>query len=68
MRVVDASQPVFPAIPVSHCPQLWLISTNCLSSDDVTVEVIFFGEGPDNRTISINEEASAAEEAAKPKL
>ncbi|EAU36206.1 conserved hypothetical protein [Aspergillus terreus NIH2624] len=36
--------------------------------DDVTVEVIFFGEGPDNRTISINEEASASEETPKAKL
>ncbi|OJJ47495.1 hypothetical protein ASPZODRAFT_130993 [Penicilliopsis zonata CBS 506.65] len=36
--------------------------------DDVTVEVIFFGEGPDTRTISINKEASASEEAQKAKL
>ncbi|KAI9375408.1 phosphatase 2C-like domain-containing protein [Aspergillus egyptiacus] len=36
--------------------------------DDVTVEVIFFGEGSDNRTITINEEASASEEKVKAKL
>jgi pyruvate dehydrogenase phosphatase len=36
--------------------------------DDVTVEVIFFGNSPDNRTISINEEASASEEKVKAKL
>ncbi|KAL4997182.1 phosphatase 2C-like domain-containing protein [Aspergillus recurvatus] len=36
--------------------------------DDVTVEVIFFGESPDNRTISINEEASASEEKVNAKL
>ncbi|KAL4975707.1 phosphatase 2C-like domain-containing protein [Aspergillus desertorum] len=36
--------------------------------DDITVEVIFFGESPDNRTISINEEASASEEKVKAKL
>ncbi|PYH29676.1 type 2C protein phosphatase ptcF [Aspergillus neoniger CBS 115656] len=36
--------------------------------DDVTVEVIFFGEGPDNRTVTINEEASASEESVKAKL
>ncbi|OJJ36702.1 hypothetical protein ASPWEDRAFT_58521 [Aspergillus wentii DTO 134E9] len=30
--------------------------------DDVTVEVIFFGEGSDTRSISINQEASASEE------
>ncbi|KAL4808504.1 phosphatase 2C-like domain-containing protein [Aspergillus unguis] len=36
--------------------------------DDVTVEVIFFGESSDNRTVSINEEASASEEKVKAKL
>ena len=36
--------------------------------DDVTVEVIFFGEGPDSRTISVNTEASASEEKQKAKL
>ncbi|KAL4956957.1 phosphatase 2C-like domain-containing protein [Aspergillus filifer] len=37
--------------------------------DDVTVEVIFFGESPDNRTITVNEEASASEDkAVKAKL
>ena len=39
-----------------------------MCSDDVTVEVIFFGEGPDSRNISINTEASAAEEQQKAKL
>lgn len=36
--------------------------------DDVTVEVIFFGDSPDTRSISVNKEASAAEEAVKAKL
>ncbi|KAF7597475.1 hypothetical protein BBP40_003722 [Aspergillus hancockii] len=36
--------------------------------DDVTVEVIFFGESPDARTITINKEASAAVEEPKAKL
>ncbi|PYI14183.1 phophatase 2C family protein [Aspergillus violaceofuscus CBS 115571] len=36
--------------------------------DDVTVEVIFFGEGPDTRTITVNQEASASEETPKAKL
>ncbi|PYI04911.1 protein phosphatase [Aspergillus sclerotiicarbonarius CBS 121057] len=35
--------------------------------DDVTVEVIFFGEGPDTRTVTVNEEASASE-SVKAKL
>lgn len=37
-------------------------------SDDVTVEVIFFGESSDTRLIAINEEASASEEKVKAKL
>ncbi|KAF5865588.1 hypothetical protein ETB97_003005 [Aspergillus alliaceus] len=36
--------------------------------DDVTVEVIFFGESPDTRTVEINKEASASEETPKSKL
>ncbi|KAE8154843.1 phosphatase 2C-like domain-containing protein [Aspergillus avenaceus] len=36
--------------------------------DDVTVEVIFFGEGADNRTVAINQEASASPETPQPKL
>jgi pyruvate dehydrogenase phosphatase len=32
------------------------------------VEVIFFGDGPDNRTITVNQEASASEENQKAKL
>ncbi|KAJ5973855.1 hypothetical protein N7481_011065 [Penicillium waksmanii] len=36
--------------------------------DDVTVEVIFFGQGPDSRTVEVNKEASAAEETPKSKL
>ena len=42
--------------------------TNPMIRDDVTVEVIFFGDGPDNRSIAINEEASASEENVKAKL
>ncbi|OGE57691.1 hypothetical protein PENARI_c001G00081 [Penicillium arizonense] len=36
--------------------------------DDVTVEVIFFGQGPDKRTVEVNQEATAPEEPAKSKL
>ncbi|EAW08046.1 type 2C protein phosphatase ptcF [Aspergillus clavatus NRRL 1] len=36
--------------------------------DDVTVEVIFFGDGPDQQTITVNQEASASEETPKAKL
>ena len=41
---------------------------NSVSSDDITVEVIFFGQGPDSRTVEINREASASEQAPKAKL
>jgi pyruvate dehydrogenase phosphatase len=41
---------------------------NNIRSDDITIEVIFFGEGVDNRNMSINKEASALAENAKPKL
>ncbi|KAJ5257201.1 hypothetical protein N7478_013305 [Penicillium angulare] len=36
--------------------------------DDITVEVIFFGQGPDSRTVERNEEACAPEETPKAKL
>jgi pyruvate dehydrogenase phosphatase len=36
--------------------------------DDLTVEVIFFGEGEATGTVTLNKEASASAEAAKPKL
>ncbi|KAL2000216.1 hypothetical protein VTN02DRAFT_3400 [Thermoascus thermophilus] len=36
--------------------------------DDITVEVIFFGEGPDTRDVSINKEASASGDDTKAKL
>ncbi|CAG8898302.1 unnamed protein product [Penicillium egyptiacum] len=36
--------------------------------DDVTVEVIFFGQGPDSRTVEVNQEASASEQPPKSKL
>lgn len=37
-------------------------------SDDITVEVIFFGQGPDLRTVEINKDASASEDQPKAKL
>lgn len=36
--------------------------------DDITIEVIFFGEGEDNRSMSVNKEASALADNIKPKL
>lgn len=42
--------------------------TNCYR-DDLTVEVIFFGNGPNNdRTVTVNKEASAVLEDVKAKL
>jgi hypothetical protein len=37
-------------------------------SDDLTVEVIFFGDEKGNGNVTLNEEASAAGRDAKPKL
>lgn len=36
--------------------------------DDLTVEVIFFGEGETTGTVTLNKEASASAEMAKAKL
>ncbi|KAK2734982.1 hypothetical protein FQN55_002310 [Onygenales sp. PD_40] len=36
--------------------------------DDLTVEVIFFGEGPDSGNVTLNTEASATTTDARPKL
>ncbi|KAF2278044.1 protein serine/threonine phosphatase 2C [Westerdykella ornata] len=36
--------------------------------DDLTVEVIFFGEGPDNGNVTLNKEASAPDPEVKAKL
>jgi pyruvate dehydrogenase phosphatase len=36
--------------------------------DDLTISVIFFGEESGNGNVSLNEEASAAAKAPKPKL
>ncbi|KAF1960315.1 phophatase 2C family protein-like protein [Byssothecium circinans] len=36
--------------------------------DDLTVEVIFFGEGPTTGNVTLNKDASAPEPAVKPKL
>jgi pyruvate dehydrogenase phosphatase len=36
--------------------------------DDLTVEVIFFGEGDNNGNVSINTEASASNHGVQPKL
>lgn len=37
-------------------------------SDDITVEVIFFGESVNDGSVTINKEATASAESAKPKL
>jgi pyruvate dehydrogenase phosphatase len=37
-------------------------------SDDLTVEVIFFGDGEATGTVKLNKEASAAAQDIKPKL
>lgn len=39
-----------------------------ISRDDITVEVIFFGESANDGSVTINKEATASAESAKPKL
>lgn len=72
MCFIDTPQPVFTKISVRillNRPSVYIsVLISSSYSDDVTVEVIFFGESPDTRTISVNEEASASEEAYKAKL
>jgi hypothetical protein len=36
------------------------LDVNTISSDDLTVEVIFFGEGPASGNVTLNKEASAS--------
>lgn len=70
MCSTDASEPLFSAIPVGTPRGVFdvYVANLFISSDDVTVEVIFFGESPDTRTITVNQEASASEEVLKAKL
>lgn len=37
-------------------------------SDDLTVEVIFFGEGENNGSVSVNQDASASIHKIPPRL
>lgn len=41
---------------------------NAAGSDDLTVEVIFFGEGDSNGSVVVNKEASASAQDIKSKL
>lgn len=71
MCVVDTTQSLLPPIPVSNILFVWVSLKPLLIflfSDDVTVEVIFFGQGPDSRTVEVNQEATAPEEPVKSKL
>lgn len=75
MRAVDVAQPIFQAISVSgRLKDMKNWSANWLCRDDLTVEVIFFGEGNEmppstGDRITINEEATAkVADDIKPKL
>jgi hypothetical protein len=71
LRFVDATQPLLSPVPVSNLRLVEFsetISNVNLFRDDVTVEVIFFGQSPDSRTVEVNQEATAPEEPAKSKL
>lgn len=72
MCVVDATQSLLSSIPVRisfSCHLLFFLAVWLIFlSDDVTVEVIFFGQGPDSRTVEVNQEASASDQPPKSKL
>ena len=69
MCVVDAAESVFEEIPVSsQKDRTGGLSADVLNRDDLTVEVIFFGEGENTGTVTLNKEASASGGEVKAKL
>lgn len=71
MRVVDVAKSVLATVQVSCVPHRnpmirgWSDGT---LRDDLTVEVIFFGEGNTSGNVTLNQEASAASPEMKAKL
>lgn len=67
MRALDAAQPIFAAIQVAiviPSPSPSRPGAN-RHRDDLTVEVIFFGEGDKSGNVEINEEATATTEPGR---
>jgi len=45
-----------------------VVKTNLVARDDLTVEVIFFGNGEKNGAVTLNKDASATLDDVKAKL
>lgn len=43
--------------------EVYIVLADFPSSDDLTVQVIFFGEGPSTGEVTVNDEASAPSKA-----
>ncbi|EEY19116.1 phosphatase [Verticillium alfalfae VaMs.102] len=79
-RASNAARPLFPTVPVRRprlppfapgMPPVLLVArvlTNHVYSDDLTVQVIFFGNGSKTGEVVANLEATAPEEPVKAKL
>lgn len=68
MRIIDAAESVLQKIQVSCVGHIHLDDANHVR-DDLTVEVIFFGNGEKNdRSVTVNKDASATLEDVKAKL
>ena len=69
MCVIDAAESILEAIPVSCHGNLFAQSnTDSSNRDDLTIEVIFFGEGENTGTVTLNKDASASGGEVKAKL
>jgi hypothetical protein len=65
---VDAARSLLPKISVGKLTSLSRAQTNDLFSDDLTVEVIFFGNGEKSGDVVVNKEASASASNVQAKL
>ena len=68
MRAVDAASAVFQTLSVSGPFQVCIASILIIHRDDLTVEVIFFGNSDKSGDVVVNKEASASAKEIKAKL
>lgn len=68
MRVINASGSIFETLSVSHSSMYASGSVLTIHSDDLTVEVIFFGNSDKSGDVVVNKEASASAKDIKAKL
>ena len=68
MRATHSAGAILEKISVSQPFREWNFRRTLIShSDDLTVEVIFFGNAPKNGNVTMNQDATAAIDV-KPKL